>query len=355
MSKFQITDAAYDEDVLASKKRVRVGTSGEISFETPLRVGQDNVKDTPIYEAYRNVKIDTLEKCLRDTSFDANYSRELKNLRSKGFTILTLGYGSIIDPSPKQIAIMADLQYISSDVVVIPSWYDLINKSDRKLEKYLKHSKEFKAVAETLNNKPMVAAIPQCMPPVDLEAVIKHWMDENVVSYIVDSSARTPLGGTWMRNLKREINRYSVEKESLLYSINAYQCSVQKNTEVAVAKDFLGFNTAFDMIGGKHVAKGSSESYKNVSGESKGKLFDQELYSYHNLKCTKEQAAEYKEKSIIRQIAEMGNVRNNIKEGVKMTDLLRSKSINAEIIKTFVDFKNEVEQKGRVSKLDAFI
>jgi len=175
------------------------------------------------------------------------------------------------------------------------------------------------------------------------------------VSFIVDSSARSPLGGTWMRNLKREIDRYNVESESILYSVNAYQCHVQKNTEITEARDFLGFNTAFDVIGGKHVAKGSSEFYEKMTPKTKGKLFDATKYSYLNLECTPKQVKEYKEESIIRQITEMENIRRSMREGTKVIDLLASKTINEKMIGRLVDFKKDVGKKGRNSKIDSFI
>jgi len=131
MSKFHVSDQLQDDDIFAVRKKIRLGTSGDISFETPLKAGHDNVKDIcAVYESHRYIKQETIENCLNNTNNDKREVDRLKGLRSNSaFNILTLTYDSKATPNDKQITHMADMQYVSSDAVVIPSWYGLIRNT----------------------------------------------------------------------------------------------------------------------------------------------------------------------------------------------------------------------------------
>lgn len=91
-TKFSVHDICVDEETLSRKSTVRLGSSGDIKFQTPTKTGVDNVIELPIYEAYRSIKPQKIRNCLKSEEYDRENGLGLK-MKAKGdFNILTMDY-----------------------------------------------------------------------------------------------------------------------------------------------------------------------------------------------------------------------------------------------------------------------
>lgn len=348
---FSVSEIKTDDDTLSRKTSVRVGTSGDLKFQTPLKVGLGNVTEFPLYEVHKRIKPETLNNCLKSEDKCREQGRDLKS-RCKGeFNVLTLEYESKdIVPTNKMIEALSDLQYNHTNVIVTPSWFDLITrKNNVNVQQYLDLSKVFLEAASVRNHKPILGTIPQSIPPEELGSVIKFYLDNDVTSFVVDSHGRTLISSSWIRTLQRLLGGYNIEKECILYTINAFQGTVPKMKTTIEAKDFIGFAAGFDIIGGKHsnkyFDKSSEESNKTI-----GRIFNQSTYNYEKRVCSKEEKVKIDEQSIRSQNAEFAVVREIISDG-SVKPLLLTKELTSETINTILSFK----QTGHNLKIDEFI
>lgn len=348
---FSISAIQVDDNTLSRSASVRVGTSGDVKFKTPLKVGMYGVIELPLYEAHRRISPNLILNCLKSEDKDRATGRDLKK-RCKGkFNILNVEYDhKEIVPTERMIVALSDMQYNNTDVIATPSWFDLITKKNYvDTDLYLGLSKTFIEAASTRNHKPIMGTIPQSIPPEDLEKVIQFFIDSDITSFIVDSHGRTLISGSWIRAFQRSLDRYDIEKECLLYTLNAYQGMVRKVESGIEAKDFIGFTAGFDIIGGKHSTKFSSqpEDYDSVRV---GRVFKKDTYTYEKRICSATDKQLIDEQTIRDQNAELQNVREVIADG-QVKDLLEHKLLSHETLSTIFSFKDDRYS----TRLDDFI
>lgn len=350
-TKFYVSDSILDEKTYARKTKIRVGTSGDISFEAPFKMGIGNNSDSPIYEAHKIVEPKTIIKCLKSEKEDRAHGRVLKSRCRGKFNILTLEYGSKdIIPTNRMVEGLSDMQYNNTDAITTPSWFGLITKKDSTdVDLFLKLSEVYLSAASSRNHKPIIGAIPQSIPPEKLQEVIDFFINRDVTSFVVDSNSRTLISGSWLRLFQRSIHEYDLEKECVLYSMNAFQGTIRKTESSVEAKDFLGFAAGFDFIGGKYTNKyfGPRPQKDDITI---GRMFDPSTYNYTKIECSQNEKTMIKDKSISFQIEEMKNVRDNITSG-STEKLLRSKKLLPETLDTIFSLKKNTRNR----RLDEFI
>lgn len=347
---FSVSDMTSDDDTLSRKTSVRVGTSGDFKFQTPLKVGLGDVTEIPFYEAHKRIKPDTIIKCLESEEKDREQGRDLKK-RCKGeFNVLTLEYDSKdFVPNEKMVVAMSDMQYANTDAITTPSWFELIEKNKHvDVQQYITLSDIFLEAASTRNHKPILGTIPQNIPPGEIGKVIKFYIDHDVTSFVVDSHGRTIISGSWIRAFQRSLGEYDVEKESILYTMNAFQGTIPKTKTATEAKDFIGFTAGFDIIGGKHNIKFYG-SNREVT-QHVGKVFNRDTYNYEKQVCSKEEKKLFDEKVIREQNIEFKTVQEAIYEK-SLKSLLTSKELTKETMNTIRSFKD----RGRTMRIDDFI
>ena len=350
-TKFSVHDICVDEETFSRKSTVRLGSSGDIKFQTPTKSGVDNVIELPIYEAYRIIKPQTIRNCLESEDYDRKNGLNLKKRVKGDFNILTMEYREKNEmPSEKMVYALSDMQYNHTDVVTTPSWFDLITKKDHvKTDLYIKLSGAYMDAASVRNHKPIIGTIPQSIPPEKLENVIKFYIDRDVTSFMIDSHSRTLINGMWIRTLNRSLGKYDIEKESILYSINAFQGRVPKNKTSIEAKDFIGFAEGIDIIGGKHATGYYGQDRNDKNTTTFARMFDTETYNYEKILCSVDEKKKLNEQSVRVQHEEFSNVRDVITDG-KVKELLIEKNISKETLNSIFSSKGP-----KRSTLDDFI
>lgn len=350
-TRFSLSDINVDDNTLSRTSNVRIGTSGDVKFHTPLKVGLGEVVDLPIYEAHRRITPDTILACLKSEARDRQNGQNLRKKCKGQFNILNIEYDSKeIVPTEKMVVALSDMQYNNTDVIATPSWFDIITEKNRvKTDLYLDLSKIFIEAASEKNHKPIMGTIPQSIPPEDIQRVIDFYIDNDVTSFIVDSHGRTLISGMWIRALQRSLNNYNIEEECLLYTINAYQGTVRKTETTIEAKDFIGFTAGFDILGGKHSLK-YPVLHEESEAQNVGRIFRRDTYTYDKRICSKEEKQIIDEQTVRDQYEELNSVRNVIAEG-NIKSLLEKKQLSHETLNTIMSFKEKVHS----TKLDDFI
>ena len=308
--------------------------------------------ESPVHEFYRRIKPNSLNKCLKDQQYDSKYLQGMKSLRSEhSLNICHVAFDSEnVMPDNNQIKQMADLQYLSSDVVVIPSWFTMVKDVKNRIEEFFELSDKYYEYASFRNHKPVMASIPVCISTEELPMVIKHFMDMDITSFILDFNSRFMTKTTWVRSFMRELEKYHVEDEGIVYSINASQgVSHKSDGGICEAQDFLGFGAGVDLLGNKYSAKQSADMYDSPTRSVK--IFDSANYTYHPTICTEEEIWKYKSISVKNQMLELNNIRDTIKKSENVLDLVKSKNLSDITMKWLID-QNKVE--SRKTALDEF-
>lgn len=352
VTRFSVHDIEHDEGTLSRKTTVKIGTSGDVKFETPLRAGSKGVTEVPFYEIHKRVSPEKIRGCLESQTKDSRFGVELKKMCRGSFNVLVIEYDSneIVPPS-RMIDGLSDIQYNNTDAIVIPSWFDLITKKEKvDVDRYLDLSGNFLDAASTRNHKPIFATIPQSIPPESLDRVIDFFIDRDVTSFIVDSHGRSIMSGSWVRAFQRNLTGYGIEKECVLFTMNTYQGVMRKDVTRSEAKDFIGFTAGFDIIGGKYVGKYHGNFDKEVKKEDFGRVFDRDTYTYLKRTCSKEEKQIINEQTVRSQNKEFENVKAAIKESA-VKPLLETKELSKETLDIIMSFND----RSRSTKLDEFI
>ena len=189
-TKFIVSCGNADDDYITESKVVRLGTAGNIKFETPLKAGTFGMTSgCGIYEVYRYLKPETIRKCLDSQSYLSKYQKTTKSMRSdSALNLIALAYmNKDVVPDEDSIRILADMQYACSDVVQTPSWFGLV-KSDGStdVDLYIELSERYIEYAQFRNHKPVIGTIPVCVPYNRISEVVGMYMDNDVTSFIVD-------------------------------------------------------------------------------------------------------------------------------------------------------------------------
>lgn len=352
-TKFRVTSVGHDDDFVTEGKAVRLGTSGDVSFETPLKAGAFGMRDgCRVYDAYRNLKPETIAKCLDNQNYCARYERTTASMGCPGaMSIVSLSYmsGTAV-PGDDAIRMMADIQYSCSDVVVTPSWFRLV-KGDgtADVDLYRSLSSAYLEHASFRNHKPVMGTIPVCIPYRLIGDVLGMYLDEDVTSFVVDFNARS-YNMTWMREFLRTLRDYRVEGESVLACVNCFPGTMKSSGEPTEALDFLGFAAGFDIVCDKHIPKQSSESYPR---SDTARVFDGDTFAY----TRRGYSSEDEKKSIVmesnrRQVVAMQQVRGSLAECEPLDSLFREKRVDESVTLPFRFMKKGMNVRPRT--LDSF-
>ncbi len=352
---FDISNVEDDSGTYARSCHIRLG-SGQLSFDAPFKVGNGDATDVPLYEVYRRISPTTIVKSFQSEKYSRGVDANLKN-RCKGRSnILIMEYDSKdVIPTSRMVEYLSDIQYNHTDVIVTPSWFSLITRTDSTdVDLFLAMTDEYLEAASRLNHKPMMVSIPQSIPSERIDDVLEHYIScKDVTSFCIDSNSRALMNGSWMRKFQTSIDKvrslYNIEDECLLYSVNAYQGIVKRNEERIDAKDFLGFTAGIDVIGGKH-----TKGYNSNDSDERmtvARMFDPETYTYVKAVCAKEVKGRITSQSVAAQIMEMPIIQDRIKEGL-LEDHLRSKAISESTLRTIYGLKDTASS---IRTLDSFI
>lgn len=307
--------------------------------------------ESPVHEFYRKMRPESLDKCLKSQQYDTKYLQGMKSLRSEdSLNICHVTFDSKeILPNNEQIKQMADLQYLSSDVIVIPSWFTTVKDHENCIEEFFRLSDKYYEYASFRNHKPVMASIPVCISSNKVEEVVQHFIDMEITSFIIDFNSRFITKSTWVRSFMRELEKYNVQDEGVVYSINAAQGTSRKSDRTCEAQDFLGFGAGFDLLGNKYSSKPSSEMYDSPT--SAVKIFDSSQYTYHPTICNKNEIWRYRVISAKKQISELEVIRDMIKHSENVLEIVKSKNLSDVTMKWLID-QNKTEP--RKTALDDF-
>lgn len=349
---FDVRYMGVDEATYSRHCHIRLG-SGRVSFESPVRAGVGNVHETDVYDAYRRLSPEIITKSINSENYTRTLDREISKRCRGRFNIFSLVYGEKDRiPTANMVEHMSDIQYNHTDVIVTPSWFPLVTRETTDVELYINLTDGFLEASGRLNHKPIMVSIPQSIPPRHLDTILARYIGRDVTSFCIDSNSRALLNGTWMRRFQTSVEKakesYGIEKECVIYSINAYQGMVKRNEDRVEAKDFLGFTAGVDIIGGKHTPAFSSRNEDD--DRTVARRFDPTSYSYVKVPCSVNDKQSITDESVRIQIEEMEVIRRSISEGT-LRKLLTSKNLPEITMNSIYSLKGNPS----IKRLDEFI
>lgn len=338
-----------DDELLYKRILIKLGNKKVL---TPTKTNPSLLVNS-INEVYSKFTPETIEKCLNDNEFERRKNYEIKRRLKRNLNFYIISYAGRESPTKKQIEFLADLQYGHSDVVITPTWSQIVRSSkdiEKLLDTYRRITNDFIDTIETLNYKTIVGMISAKLPRIILEPIIVNYINRDITSFVIDFDGRSiDSGMSWTRNLMRIIKREIGFEHSFLYSLNANRGRFAKNAIQILAKDFM--NTAFgmDIVGLNHIPiRMTTEAwarFRSTRKEFLPRIFLRESYGYKKVRkeeLRKHGILDAKEFSRNEQYDEKRTLQTKLKEESSVIDYIQSKSqVDEKIIKKIKKIKSE--------------
>ncbi|NPA63333.1 MAG: hypothetical protein GXN95_07295 [Methanococci archaeon] len=365
MGKLKVHINSIDENLMFRSLDIKVGPKTMAS--TPIKVSPPEYPISPINEVYKKFSIDKLEKCNIDTSIETKTNQEIKKcLVADKLNMVIVDYTSDILPKKEHLEVLMDLQY-NGNVVITPIFSKLVKtlKEEKLKDTFIKLTNQCIEIANTLNNKTIIGIIPAKMPRQFIDDVIKNYIDNNIIHYIIDLDRRTISANTsWIRKLFRTIHDNGILNETLLYCVNGGEGKFLKNAEVIPAHDFINSGFGVDVLGLKHVPPPlPPETWAKLKNIKKGeiyRIFNENTYGYHRVDKDSLQNLELppnqniiKLYNIGKQFNEANYLQNLLKEESTVEQYVSTKSQMKGIIPKIKKVKHEIKEKS--TTLDFFL
>ncbi len=339
--KLDVKLEGIDDELLYKRVSLKLGKKKVI---TPTRTNPSTVVNS-INEVYNSFKTTTIDNCLNDNKREARKNNEVKRKLTSGLNFYIISYTSPEIPNDKQIEFLADIQYGHSDVVITPTWSQIVRDSkdsQKLLAEYRKLTNTFLDVVETLNNKSIIGMISAKLPRIILKPVIDNYVKRNITSFVLDFDGRSiDSGMSWIRNLMRIVKQDTGFEESFLYSLNPSRGRFTKTAKQILAKDFI--NTAFgmDVVGLYHIPLRVHLPKMDIPP----RIFIKESYGYERIpskQLTQRGITNTKEYNRNEQYNEKLTLQTKLKEESTIVDYIQSKSqVDEKIITKIKKVKSE--------------
>lgn len=281
-AEIKLRDATLETPV-ASVERKKVTSSLPISADIQ-----------GVNEIWRTVKKDDIEGYRTDPAAQSKLNRALDPPYRKGqgagdVNILFLQCDTP-NLTEEEVGFVADTAHAYSDIVPVP----LVERLTKRIEE---HGRDYFGAytalvegaledIETLNNKPLMGALP-VLPPALMTQLLDIYLDRGIRAFVVDFQGRTP-SASEERNLRPVMKRLKdegLEEDVILYALNANtgRSSGDLGEGVSPAKDILSFGFGFDVLGRKHLGMyGPKELFEKLAAQDQPevRLFSKDQYTY---------------------------------------------------------------------------
>jgi hypothetical protein len=322
------------------------------SLKSPIKAVNKSTLLHGLNEIYHEVTPENLQEIKENSTNERAFNQKIqKGLVNNSINFVFLRYTGGAIPLPDDMETLVDLQYVYSDVAIIPSCPGLL-KNDHNVgtafwDSFIAYIDSYLQTVETLNNKTVIGLIPHQMPRTLIPSLLEYYHDRDITSYVIDSSGSSLYSNlSWIQSIQRTLHRLNILDEGFIYDINSERGKFLKNADVVLAKDFVCLGLGVDILGNLHIGpRLDTTAWRNIkAGPYRGpRVFDTETYGYMRVPAITQDVANIE--NIKRQYRELIKIQSLLKEESTVTDYLNTK----ELIET-----NRVTERVRNFKKDVF-
>jgi len=336
-----------DDELMFKRVHIRYGDK---NFTTPVKASFKNARRTGINEIYRSFTLETLDKCIKDESFERTKNQKLNSDRTPDINIVVSDYASLEDIDDRHLEALSDMQYSYSDLIVTPTWSKLLKKpkevDEEVVDRFLNFTNRFIDNIETLNNKSILGLIPSKIPRIYLDRIISNYYCRGITSFAIDFDGRSVASNkSWLRKFYKTISGpdYNLLEQSFVYSLNSNEGKFVKRATEIIAADFIGTGFGVDVIGSmNHINPRFRPIPKTgmqiAPPENSLRLFNKESYGYLRKTLTElsesgiNNRTELKVQNIQEQYSEMLNIQSMLSEENTIVPYMSTKPLLGETI-----------------------
>ena len=251
--KTQIHVNNVDEELLMRVMEIR---SAGKSITTPIRSLNKSIPSAGFNEIYHTIDLQKIDAINSDASEEQKFNNIVRrDLSENKINMFFLSYKGDDIPKEEAIATLADLQYVHSDMGIIPLCPGIIKsyKGDELIQKFILYIQEHIKIIETLNNKTIIGIIPAKLPRQFLPKVLDLYHSHDVTSFVIDSDGSSLYSkSSWIKALQRGLYNLGILENGFLYNINSLEGKFMKKADVTLARDFVTLSLGMDILGSNH-------------------------------------------------------------------------------------------------------
>lgn len=260
-----------------------------------------NEKAAYINEIYRGLSDASLSKCIsgadRSPVYDLNRAQSMLRESDERVQLCFLEMKTESIPTRKEIEYATDLAYGYSDITPLPMLSDFVGRvtdverdgkkttrtpSPTKFERAKKYMADAIDTIMQLNTKPIMGHVPDYR--LYFDEIAELYVGRGINTFYFDAHLSNPITlHEALRAFRRELNRQEALEDSFIHVINPGAGRAPKDSDVAPARDVLGFGLGIDSLGERHMQARMIPSIAEglrQNPDNRHRLFGKEIYGY---------------------------------------------------------------------------
>ena len=272
-----------DEDLLMRVMEIRFADK---SITTPIKSLNRTVPVAGLNEVFHRIDLEKISLISSNASTEMKFNKDARRERKDDMiNLFFLSYKECKVPEKNAMATLADLQYVNSDLAIMPLCPEIIKsyEGEQLISNFILFIKEYLKIVETLNNKTIVGIIPARLPRQFLPTVLDLYHSHDVTSFVIDSDGSSLYSNpSWIKALQRGLHGLGIFDEGFIYNINSFEGRFSGKANVTLARDFVTLTFGMDILGANHKPSViPTERRIKMDGLQKGaRLFDPQTYGY---------------------------------------------------------------------------
>lgn len=342
--KIQLRVNDVDEELLM---RVMVIRFADKSITTPTKSLNKTIPVAGLNEAFHRIDLEKLSLISSDATEEMKFNASARRERKDDMiNLLFLSYKEVKVPGENAMSTLADLQYVNSDVAIMPLCPEIIKNHEGEdlIRNFISYIEEYLKIIETLNNKTIVGIIPARLPRQYLPDVLDLYHSHDVTSFVIDSDGSSLYSNpSWIKALQRGLHSLGILDDGFIYNMNSFEGRFSGKANVTLARDFVTLTFGMDILGANHKPSVIPAERRNkMDNTQKGaRVFDPQTYGYT------------RDPSIEKKTARMRNLLAQHKEALSIQSVIHEDGTASRYFqrKTQV-MENKVLDRVREVKMD---
>jgi hypothetical protein len=334
------------------------------TIKTPLKAVNKSIQVGGVNEIFHTITQEQIKSINIDSNEEQKFNKNVLREKTGGMVnLFFLSYQGEVIPEENEMCVMADLQYVHSDMAIIPLCPKLLrNYQGEPLKKsFLDYIQNYFKILETLNDKTIGGLIPIRMPRQFIPPLIEFYHSNDITSFVIDSDGTSIYSNlSWLKSLQRNLFDLGILEDGFLYNINSGEGKFMKNADVILARDFITLPFGIDILGSNHKPPplGAEGWNKIKASRYKGpRVFDPLTYGYVRIPDPNVKRADVKTANISRQYGESVKIQKVInEENTAAKYIYKKQQVKKHDIVSLVErVKNDIwEDSKQKSLFDAF-
>lgn len=342
--KVQLHVNDVDEELLMRVMEIRFAGK---AITTPIKSLNKTIPVAGLNEIFHRIDLEKISLIGSDASEEMKFNTSARRERKDDMiNLFFLSYKEANVPGKNAMATLADLQYVNSDVAIMPLCPELIksHEGEHLINNFILYIEEYLKIVETLNNKTIIGIIPARLPRQFLPAVLDQYHSHDITSFVIDSDGSSLYSNpSWIKALQRGLHNLGILDEGFIYNMNSFEGRFSGKANVTLARDFVTLTFGMDILGVNHKPSViPAERMSKMDNLQKGaRLFDPQTYGYT------------RDPSMEKKTAKMSNLLAQYREALKIQSMINEEGTASRYFqrKTQV-MENKVLDRVREVKID---